>query len=144
MSNQGLITTFRKSRLNEVDRNIQVNTLESSCKILKMPFFILLGFLSAFTFFAMGFNGYSYSYHISHIIMVAIGSTMVGLRMKPWFISMLLFFVPHLILFSLLIMGSMQSGIWLYNLSLVLLSIIAIFLPALLANKLFSQKNRKL
>lgn len=109
--------------------------------VLALVVSFLLGALSAFSFFAMSFNGYPMRYQLLLLITVAIMSAGAG-KSKIWNKLCLSFYIPHLPLFALLILGLLEKGGWMENLFLVFLPTLAIWLPAWIVHKKLKSYQR--
>jgi len=96
---------------------------------------ILLGGFSAFNIFALDFNGSSWQYLPMISLSIAIGSGLVGRFLQFWKVIISGFFLPHLLLYALLIMGSLEKGMWQGNLGLIAMTSLAIWVPALISRK---------
>jgi hypothetical protein len=97
---------------------------------------ILIGGFSAFNIFALGFNGSSWLYLAIISLSIALGSGLVGRFLQSWKVIISGFFLPHLLLYALLIMGSLEKGMWLGNLGLIAITSFAIWVPALVSRNL--------
>jgi hypothetical protein len=94
----------------------------------------LLGGVSAFAIFAMAFNGFSWTFQLGLFLLTAAGSA-AAVRCVSWKRICAAFYLPHLLLFALLLIGSLEKGGWIGNLTLIALPTLAIWLPAWLVSR---------
>ena len=109
--------------------------MKSLLSLLPLAIALALGVLSSFYFFAKSFNGAAWSEFIIHSAALVLASAIIGRRYKDWLGLVWTFFLPHLLLFAVLIMGSMENGGWLPNLELIILIAAVIWLPAFFASR---------
>ncbi|MNL44284.1 hypothetical protein D3C87_1668480 [compost metagenome] len=109
--------------------------MKSLLSLLPLAGALALGVLSSFYFFAKSFNGAAWSEFLVHAATLVLASAIIGRRHRDWLALVWTFFLPHLLLFAVLIMGSMEKGGWLINLELITVVAAVIWLPAFFASR---------
>lgn len=109
---------------------------KSLIPVLYIVMALLGGAISAFFFFALSFNGAPWAYMLIQALIIAIFSGFVGRLAPNWRATLGAFFLPHVALIALLIIGSFQKGGWWMNLGLIALVLVATWAPAVATRRL--------
>ncbi|MNL33615.1 hypothetical protein D3C87_1555370 [compost metagenome] len=105
--------------------------LKVRLSVLWLVLAMILGVVSTFVLFARAFNGAAWGPLVAQAILLAICSAIIGLKVKFWRSTLYCFYLPHLLLFALLVKGSLEKADWSSNIILISMISAAIWLPAL-------------